>query len=179
MFAIKSAHRDISSQPSFAHRRRNYREPNSDGWTIQAVLEWSLDEYEKSVERSTFLAVEDRFARLRARLESLADLHASFSDEGEEPPSATSIQDALTILKDLKNQFDEVESVVPSADGGVAIVLAPSGDARAYFHILNDGGRSLVMYDKAGTVDVVSLPNPQYLELLKSHFMAKELAGTY
>jgi hypothetical protein len=177
MFAIKSANFHFPSRP--ANRRLIFKEPNNDGWQIQSALEQYSGEYEKSVGRSMFLAVEDRFARLQARLESLVDLHASISDEGEEAPSATSIQDALAILKNLKNHFDEVESVVPSADGGVAIVLAPSGEARAYFHILNDGGRSLVMYDKAGTVDVVSLPNPQYLELLKSHFVAKELAGTY
>ncbi len=73
----------------------------------------------------------------------------------------------------------DVESVVPAADGGTAIVIAPSGNARAYLEVLNDGTRSLVMYNTAGDVYVEDLRSSASLDALKFHLKAKELASAY
>ena len=83
------------------------------------------------------------------------------------------------LLEELRIARVEVESVIPAADGGVAVVLAPSGDARAYLQILNDGERSLVMYNIAGDVYVEDLSSSGYLDALKFHLKAKELASAY
>jgi hypothetical protein len=183
MRAIRSTKRDLFSGLSHSGtssiKYRNWREPSNDGWRIQSVLERSAADYEKSVSDSTFLHIEVNFARLEEELQRLTTLHASIAEEGEERPSDASIEASLLLLKELRIARVAVESVVPAADGGVAIVLAPSGDARAYLQVLNDGERSLVMYNVAGDVYVEDLSSSDYLDALKFHLKAKELASAY
>jgi hypothetical protein len=158
-------------------RWRDWREPSDDGWRIESVLERSASSYEKSVLDSAFLNIEAHFERLEEDLKNLQALHATIAEDGQEVPSLDSIEASLTLLRELKNTRIGVESVVPAADGGVAIVLAPAGDARAYLQFLNDGERSLVLYDTSGAVRVEDLSIPTYLDLLVSHLKAKEFAS--
>jgi hypothetical protein len=178
MRAIKSTNRDLQPRTS-SIKYRDWREPSNDGWRIQSVIERSASDYEKSVSDSAFLHVEANFTRLEQDLQGLSTLHASIAEEGEEGPSAASIEASLLLLEELRSGRVGVESIVPAADGGVAIVLAPSGNARAYLQVLNDGERSLVMYNTAGDVYVEDLSSSTYLDALKFHLKAKELASAY
>ncbi len=183
MRAIRSTSRDLFSGYSHSGtssiKYRNWREPSNDGWRIQSVLERSASDYEKSVSDSAFLHVEVNFTRLTEDLHRLRALHASIAEEGEEGPSDASIEASFLLLEELRIARVGVESVIPAADGGVAIVLAPSGDARAYLQVLNDGERSLVMYNVAGDVYVEDLTSSNYLDALRFHLKAKELASAY
>lgn len=183
MRAIRSTNRDLFSGHSHSGtssiKHRNWREPSNDGWRIQSVLERSASSYEKSVSDSAFLHIEINFTRLEEDLQRLPLLHASIAEEGEERPSDASIEAALLLLRELRIARVGVESVIPAADGGVAVVLAPSGDARAYLQVLNDGERSLVMYNVAGDVYVEDLSSSDFLDALKFHLKAKELASAY
>ncbi len=183
MRAIRSNTRDASSGnvrcQSFFISDRNWREPSNDGWRIQSVLERSASVFEHSIFDSAFLRIEERFKRLEGDLQSLSALHDSLAQEGEERPSSASIGAARLFLEKLRMERVEVESVVPAADGGVAIVLAPSGDARTYLQVLNDGERSMIMYNTAGDVYVEDLSSPADLEGHRFHLKAKELASAY
>jgi hypothetical protein len=183
MRAIRSTNRDLFSVQSHSGtssiKYRNWREPSDDGWRIQSVIERSASDYERSVSDSAFLHIEVNFARLEEDLQGLPTMHASIAEEGEERPSDGSIEASLLLLEELRIARVGVESVIPAADGGVAIVLAPSGDARAYLQILNNGERSLVMYNVAGDVYVEDLSSSGYLDKVKFHLKAKELASAY
>lgn len=97
--------------------------------------------------------IESRFHSLIQKLEHLRNLEPNWDSYGAETPNETSLDLARRILEQLSNLLFEPSRVVPSAEGGVAIIFQED-DRYALFECFNDGDIAGMMMDRQAVRDV-------------------------
>src|SRR6266850_712247 len=95
---------------------------------------------------SKFLERQRHFENLETSLVSLASLSRGWDSYDSQPPSAAAVCSAVSFLRKLYDGPFLPSSVVPSAEGGVALYFL-GGDRNAYIEFRNSGELVLALYD--------------------------------
>jgi hypothetical protein len=131
--------------------------------------------------QSQFLTLFDVFKRQANLLTQLSSVPDDWNGYGSPAPSTEAIRVAKTILNTLWTERLLPRRVLPSAEGGVALVFSSANENRAVIETLNSNEAFILVYDRAGnsrTLDWPESPKVQheFLLSLKDHLKGARLA---
>jgi hypothetical protein len=123
---------------------------------------------------SKFLERQRRFELLKRSLIGLTSLSQGWDSYDSQPPSTAATRSAVNFLRKLYDGPLLPSSIVPSAEGGVALYFL-SGDRNAYAEFRNSGELVLALYDHETDPIVRELSSSdadefRAIELLRSYF---------
>ena len=134
-----------------------------------------------STGQSEFLTMYDVFKRQSKVLSQLSSVPDDWNGYGSPAPSDEAIVVARKILNILWTERLVPRRVLPSADGGVALLFSSSNENRAVIETLNINEAFILVYDRSGnsrTLDWPESPKIQHelLLRLKDHLKGARLA---
>jgi hypothetical protein len=117
---------------------------------VQALVRRLKEAYEASRNQSQIRALLDRFDSINGWLNDLYFVSDDWNAYGSPSPSKQSIEYARSVLNSLWGESLLPDRVLPSADGGVALVFRSGTDNRAVIESLNQNETYLLLYDRHG-----------------------------
>jgi hypothetical protein len=168
--------------------------------TPDAILPTAVDSFERTSSRdlqdfdsrfreivhssnrqSQFLTMYDVFKRQSNLLSQLSSVPDDWNGYGSPAPSAEAIGTARTILAILWTERLLPRRVLPSADGGVALVFSSANENRAVIETLNSSEAFILAYDRSGNSRTLDWPEAtqarhESLLRLKDHLRGARLA---
>jgi hypothetical protein len=123
----------------------------------------------------------DMFKRQANLLTQLSSVPDDWNGYGSPAPSAEAIGIAKTILNTLWTERLLPRRVLPSAEGGVALVFSSANENRAVIETLNSNEAFILIYDRSGNSRTFDWPGSrqvqhEYLLSLKDHLKGARLA---
>lgn len=131
--------------------------------------------------QSQFLTMLDVFKRQANLLTQLCSVPDDWNGYGSPAPTGEAIKIARAILNTLWTERLIPRRVLPSAEGGVALVFSSASENRAVIETLNTNETSILVYDRSGNSKTLDWPEspPLQHELLlrlKDHLKGARLA---
>jgi hypothetical protein len=131
--------------------------------------------------QSQYLTLYDVFKRQAKLLTQLSSVPDDWNGYGSPAPSTEAIGIAKAILNTLWTERLLPRRVLPSAEGGVALVFSSANENRAVIETLNSNEAFILVYDRGGnsrTLDWPESPKVQheFLLSLKDHLKGARLA---
>ncbi len=131
--------------------------------------------------QSQFLTMYDVFKRQANLLSELSSVPDDWNGYGSPAPSAEAITTARTILNTLWTERLLPRRVLPSAEGGVALVFSSTNENRAVIETLNNNEAFILVYDRSGNSRTLDWPESnqvqhEFLLRLKDHLKGARLA---
>ncbi|HTX40264.1 MAG TPA: hypothetical protein VMD25_00450 [Acidobacteriaceae bacterium] len=117
---------------------------------IRALVGNLRKAYEDSRSRSRVRDLLDRLDSLNTLLNRLYLVPNDWNGYGSPAPSKDSIEISRKVLNSLWPESILPDKVLPSADGGVALIFRTDTDNRAVAETLNDHETYLLLYDRQG-----------------------------
>jgi hypothetical protein len=138
--------------------------------------------YEEDRGRSRIRDLLERFESLSTSLNELIFVPDDWNSYGSPSPSRPAIEVARGILGALFYGRLMPDRILPSADGGVALVFRTEGDNRAVVETLNDQTTYVLLYDRRGnsrtlTWDETAAEKRLILRQLDFHLRGTSLAA--
>lgn len=137
----------------------------------------------RSTDSSEFLTRMQAFNELTQALSDLSFTEQDWNSYGSPKPSVDAIRYAGEILNTLRRHNLPPARILPSAEGGVALVFTSSTPNRAVIEALNDGETFLLLYNRAGVSKTLDWPGSdrsqeETLRRLKLHIRGANLAAS-
>jgi hypothetical protein len=138
----------------------------------------SLRRLRESVDRSTesseYLTRFKEYEQAIEDLHSLASTRADWSSYESPAPSSESVEAAKKVLRLISGTLEMPTRILPSAEGGVAMIYISRTRNRAVIETLNNGEAYILLYDLDGNNDTLDLSGPpieqvRHLGSLKNH----------
>jgi len=123
----------------------------------------------------------DVFKRQANLLSQLSLVPDDWNGYGSPAPSGEAIGIARTILNILWTERLIPRRVLPSAEGGVALVFSSTSENRAVIETLNNRETIILFYDRSGNSKTLDWPEStqvqhEFLLSLKDHLRGARLA---
>jgi hypothetical protein len=131
--------------------------------------------------QSQFLTMYDVFKRQAKLLSELSSVPDDWNGYGSPAPSTAAIGIARTILNTLWTERLLPRRVLPSAEGGVALVFSSVTENRAVIETLNSKEAFILVYDRNGNSRTLDWPEStqarhESVLSLKDHLKGARLA---
>ena len=148
---------------------------------LQAFEDRFREAVDSSNCQSQFLSMYDVFKRLTNLLTRLSSVSDDWNGYGSPAPSPQAVGVARTILTTLWTERLLPKRVLPSADGGVALVFSSVTENRAVIEVLNSNEAFVLLYDRSGNSRTLDWPQSRQLQheslqSLKDHLKGVRLA---
>jgi hypothetical protein len=129
---------------------------------------------QENIQSSAYLTLDKQYNRLRIKAESLKSLSRNWDSYDSPPPATGVVESSLKFLAKIYQESFLPSSIVPSAEGGLALYFTREGK-NAYLEYRNSGELILAMYDREAEPIIIELEptdadESRALRLLRTYF---------